>query len=236
MFKRPKALLVAAVAVVGIPLLPSSAEAASGSITCGTGGHAAYTIAYARKYGLNTNSQGPGPTGAQDISARIAPTLGVGDPDPLNQAGLPEVGIWTFVGNLANITFGASQAIAGGSLPPNYLDSQCTGQAGWTGTVVESHSNSHVLCPEGTRVVVWSDGWGNHWVRYRSTSGGAYKRVKTMFSNYQTLRMGSAFINEREVFDVTLVATTSGPTNWADDWIPSWNIRCNSDGQDPKVQ
>jgi hypothetical protein len=58
-----------------------------------------------------------------------------------------------------------------------------------------------------------------------------------MFSNYGTLQMGSAFINERKVFDVTLFATTNKPRNaWPEDFIPSYNIRCNTDGYDPKLQ
>jgi hypothetical protein len=221
---------------VSTSVASAASSSTSGSITCGSKGHAAYTIAFARHRGLSTASKGPGPTAKSDVSARVAVSNMVGDPDAGNSYSLPEVAFWTFQGNLPNINFGASQIKSGGGYTPQFAAKQCSGQSGATGTVTKSYSAAHVSCPAGKRPVVWSDGWGNHWVYYRSTKGGAIKRVKTMTSNYGTLRMGSLFINEREVFDVKLFATTSKPRNqWPEQWIPSHRIGCNTDGSDPKV-
>ena len=235
MFKRTRLLLLTALLAAGLQVVPSPAEAVDGSVTCGSRGKAAFNMVYARHRGLLAVSKGPGPTARDDVSVRISPATLVGDPVMDNAYGLPETGIWTFVGNLPNISFGGSQATSGGTFQVQSTGGQCTGQAAPTGTTVESIRDSHVSCAAGSRVVAWSDGWGNHWVQYRSTATGPLRRVKTMWSNYGTLKMGSLFIDEREVFDVKLFATTSKPPGERPERFLHGDIRCNSDGQDPKL-
>ena len=120
---------------------------------------------------------------------------------------------------------------------PELLSSQCTGQAAPTGTVVKTVTFGDKTCPAGRRPVVWADGWGNHWVSYRSNPGAAWKRARTMTSNYGPLWKGALFIDELAVYDLNIQVTTTKSATWAENWMPTHYFRCNTaSSEDPVLE
>ena len=217
-------------AVVG---LGAPAQAATGYRNCGTAGHVIVHSMFARNTGLHMYArEGTGPRAPYSLSARVNPNLGIPDPDEYLYNGAAN---WLFATNIAKAHYGIAPARSG-TYAPSLLASQCTGQAAPTGKVVKTVKLGSKTCPVGRRPVVWADGWGNHWVSYRSSAGAPWKRAQTMRSNYRLLWKGALFIDDRSVYDVKIQVTTTKASNWAENWMPTHYLRCGSDREDPRLE
>jgi hypothetical protein len=201
---------------VSMVTLPGVAYAETGYKNCGDAGNVVFHTQFRRDVGAHVYAKSStAPGSPYSLSARV---------DPSTSGRLP-LANWRFATNNPRAHVGVAPGSNGPA--PDLMAFECTGQSGPTAPTVKSTTLGDITCPVGRRPVITSDGWGNHWVYYRSNPGAPYKRVQTMVSNYAILALTKLFVDERAIYDVKVKVTTTRDASWAENWMPTAFLRCN---------